>query len=182
MTPATTHRERKDDDEQQRAEERDLADDEQQREDDEDGDLGREQRQAEDDQLGDAHQAVDERVAEAARRDAARVVHLQQAGSVDAGGQREQPDQRGQQHQQAGASGERQQHAGDDEPTNMQPSMAMIARRLRRPATACSRLAKAMARRHRWRALGRGSMRHGISSLTVKARAVQQRVGSSHRR
>ena len=59
---------------------------------------------------------VDERVDGAARRDAARVVHLQQAGGVDAGADGDDPDH---EREQAGEEAERarhgQQQAGDDD-------------------------------------------------------------------
>ena len=110
------HREREDDDEQERAEERDLADQHQQGEHDEDHNLDREESEPEDDQLGNAHQSVDERIDRAARRDAARVVHLQQARGVQPGTDRDDPeDERQQPGEEAERSRHRQQQAGDDD-------------------------------------------------------------------
>ena len=72
--------------------------------------------EAEDDQLRDAHQAVDERIGGAARRDAARVVHLEQAGGIDAGADRDHPDDESEQPgEEAERSRHREQQADDED-------------------------------------------------------------------
>ena len=55
--------------------------------------LDQEQQDGEGDQLGNAHQAVNERIDGAARRDAAGVVHVQQPGGIDAGAGGDDPHQ-----------------------------------------------------------------------------------------